>query len=267
MKISTVPLRRVKSSGTPDVFAFDFDGVLCDSADEGAVTSWRAGGRIWPEWQGPEPPEECRVRFVRLRPVVETGHQMPLLMKLIWNNISDTEILAEFLSLCDGLMGAQGLTRRRLVDLFGQARDEWIARDSADWLGRHRFYPGVLARFRGALDAHPVYILTTKQERFVRQLLNNGGAMMPRERILGFERNLSKTQMLEQVIAEPSLCGARIHFIEDRVETLFGISKKPGLEKVRLYLADWGYNTPAQREQAQRHPRIVIWSLDQFLHI
>jgi hypothetical protein len=252
---------------TMDVFALDFDGVLCDSACEGAVTAWRAGGRIWSEWREPEPPEEYRVRFVRLRPVVETGYQMPLLMRLIHDNVDDAEIMSGFVALSDRLMQTYGLTRRQLVDLFGQARDEWIAQDSADWLSRHRFYPGVLARFCNALGSYPVFILTTKEERFVRQLLNDGGTMMPRERILGFERNLSKTQMLEQVIAEPSLCGARIHFVEDRVETLFDISERPSLEKVRLYLADWGYNTPAQRERAQRHPRVVIWTLDQFLHI
>jgi hypothetical protein len=253
---------------TMDVFALDFDGVLCDSAGEGAVTAWRAGGRIWPEWRGPEPPEDCKVRFVRLRPVVETGYQMALLMKLICDGVSDAEVLAEFVSLCDGLMRTNSLTRRQLADLFGQTRDEWIAQDGTDWLGRHRFYPGVPARLCLALRSHPVYILTTKEERFAWQLLNNtSGIMMPPERIFGFERNLSKGQMLDQVMAEPSLRGARIHFVEDRVETLFDIEKSPRLDGVCLYLADWGYNTPAQREQARRHPRVTVWTIDQFLHI
>ena len=252
---------------TMDVFALDFDGVLCDSAGESAVTSWRAGGRIWPEWQGLEPPENCKVRFVRLRPMVETGYQMTLLMKLIYDNVSDASILTDFLSLCDGLMSTYNLTRKQLVDLFGQTRDEWIAQDSADWLSRHRFYPGVLTRFRDALGTHPVYILTTKQERFTWQLLNAGGALMPRERILGFEQNLSKGQLLEKIMAEPSLHGAQIHFVEDRVETLFDLMKNPSLDGVYLYLADWGYNTPAQREQARRHPRVTVWTIDQFMHI
>jgi hypothetical protein len=252
---------------TIDVFALDFDGVLCDSASECAVTAWRAGGKIWPEWREPEPPEDCKVRFVRLRPVVETGYQTTLLMKLVYNNVGDAEILTRFVPLCDGLMSTHGLTRRHLADLFGQARDEWITKDSADWLGRHRFYPGVFERFCDALGSHPVYILTTKQERFARQLLNAGGAMIQRERIFGFERNISKERMLEQVMAEPSLRGARIHFVEDRVETLIDLTKKPALEGVCLYLADWGYNTPAQRERARRHPRITVWTIDQFLRI
>lgn len=250
-----------------DVFALDFDGVLCDSAGECAVTAWRAGGKIWPEWQGPEPPADCKIRFVNLRPVVETGYQMIPLMKFIRDGIGDDAILAGFSPLCDGLMDDHGLTRQKLVALFGQTRDEWIAQDSADWLGRHRFYPGVVARLHQALDVYPVYILTTKQERFTRQLLDAEGVRMPEERIWGLDRNLNKGQMLEWVMAEPSLQGGQIHFVEDRLEALFGVVKNPILERVSLYLADWGYNTPAQREQARRHPRVTVWTIDRFLQI
>ncbi len=249
----------------PDVFALDFDGVLCDSAAEGAVTAWRAGARIWREWQGAEPPLDSRDRFVRLRPVIETGYQMPLLMKLICDGIDDADILNGFPLLCDGLMDAHGLNRRQLVDLFGQARDEWIARDNEDWLGRHRFYPGVLTRLRHAIASHPVFILTTKEERFTRQLLEAKGVEIPRERILGFEQHMSKAVMLERIMAEPSLGGARIHFVEDRIETLFEMIQRPRLGEVRFYLAGWGYNTPEQRKQARRHPRITVWTPERFL--
>jgi phosphoglycolate phosphatase-like HAD superfamily hydrolase len=250
-----------------DVFALDFDGVLCDSAPEGAVTAWQAGQKLWPEWQGAEPPEEFKDRFVRLRPALETGYQMPLLMKLVADRVDDAEVLARFVPLCDELMSRHGLTRRQLVDLFGKARDEWIARDTAGWLASHRFYPGILARLREALVSHPVYILTTKQERFSWQLLEAGGAAVPRERIWGLERNLTKARMLELVLADPAHCGSRVHFLEDRVETLSEVAKNPLLAGVCLYLADWGYNTEAQREQARRHPRITLWSLDQFLDV
>lgn len=251
--------------GAGDLFALDFDGVLCDSAAEGAVTAWRAGQKIWPEWQGAEPPAACAERFVRLRPALETGYQMPLLMKLVVARISDAEVLARFVPLCEELMSAHGLTRKQLVDLFGEARDEWIARDTAGWLNHHRFYPGVIERLREALVSHRVYILTTKQERFTRQLLEAQGVQIPPERIWGLERNLAKGKLLERLLAEPSLAARRIHFVEDRVETLFEVAKNPRLTGVRLYLVDWGYNTPAQREAARRHPRITLWTIDRFL--
>jgi len=250
-----------------DVFALDFDGVLCDSAGECAVTAWRAGRRIWPGWPGEEPPAECRARFVRLRPVVETGYQMIPLMKLIRDGVDDAAILDGFLPLCDALMGRYRLNKRQLVELFGRTRDEWIAENSGDWLSRHRFYPGVIPRLREALVSHPVFILTTKQERFTRQLLDAEGVRMPEEGVWGLERNLGKGEILEHLIAAPSLRGGRIHFVEDRLDTLMEVTKNPLLERVCLYLADWGYNTPAQREQAVRHPRVTVWTIDRFLLI
>ncbi|MCE5263403.1 MAG: HAD family hydrolase [Deltaproteobacteria bacterium] len=250
-----------------DVFALDFDGVLCDSAGECAVTAWRAGSRIWPEWQRDEPPAECRARFVHLRPVVETGYQMIPLMKLIHEGVDDAAILDGFLPLCDALMSRHRLNKRPLVELFGRTRDEWIAENSGDWLSRHRFYPGATARLREALVSHPVFILTTKQERFTRQLLDAEGVRIPEEGVWGLERNLGKGEMLERLIAEPSLRGGRIHFVEDRLDTLMEVTKNPLLDGVCLYLADWGYNTPVQREQAAQHPRVTVWTIDRFLRV
>jgi hypothetical protein len=250
-----------------DILALDFDGVVCDSAAEGAVTSWRAGARLWPGWQGEGPPAVCVERFVRLRPVVETGYQMPLLMKLVYDGVSDAEILSRFLPLCEGLMAAGNLTRGALVELFGAARDRWIEGDLAGWLGRHRFYPGVIDRIKAALAVRPVYILTTKQERFTHQLLTSQGAAVPRERIWGLERNLSKPRLLALLMADPAHRWAQIHFVEDRLDTLLAVEKEPGLDPVRLYLAEWGYNTPDQREAARCHPRITLWPIDRFLAI
>ena len=46
------------------------------------------------------------------------------------------------------------------------------------------------------------------------------------------------------------------------METLHDVIATPGLEGVRLYLADWGYNTPAQRDDAARTGRIRVVSMD-----
>ena len=51
----------------------------------------------------------------------------------------------------------------------------------------------------------------------------------------------------------------------DRIETLFEMIQRPRLGEVRFYLAGWGYNTPEQRKQARRHPRITVWTPERFL--
>ena len=58
------------------ILALDFDGVLCDSARETAVSAWRAGSGLWPEdMHGAEPPENMIRQFTAVRPYLETGYQ------------------------------------------------------------------------------------------------------------------------------------------------------------------------------------------------
>ena len=59
--------------------------------------------------------------------------------------------------------------------------------------------------------------------------------------------------------------GVKIHFVEDRFETLIAVMKIPALDDIQLYLVDWGYNTEEQREEAKRlSPRIKLINGDEF---
>lgn len=59
------------------VWAFDFDGVVCDSVGESSLSAWRAAESKWPELFGaPEAlaRQELVVEQMRVvRPVIETG--------------------------------------------------------------------------------------------------------------------------------------------------------------------------------------------------
>ena len=68
-------------------------------------------------------------------------------------------------------------------------RDNSIAEDLAGWLSLHRFYPGVADRLQSLLQESPVKvaIVTTKEGRFVRELLQLAGVQMPSELIFGKE--------------------------------------------------------------------------------
>jgi hypothetical protein len=58
--------------------------------------------------------------------------------------------------------------------------------------------------------------------------------------------------------------GDRTWFVED-LKTLEGIKAQGDLDDVRLYLAGWGYNFPAQREAARHDGRISLVSLEDFV--
>ncbi|MCZ6627185.1 MAG: HAD family hydrolase [SAR324 cluster bacterium] len=247
-----------------EVFCFDFDGVVCDSAPETALAAWNACQTLWPKDSAPLP-EALQQRFCVLRPVMHTGYEAVPLMRLIKDGaVDDAGIMDGFDALRDRFIEREGLSIDRLQQVFGAARDSLIAADQAQWLRWNRFYPGMGEALGAAIERHPLYIVTTKQERFVELLLGHHQLQLPSGRIFGLERKRSKPEILTELTATPKLEGGKFHFIEDRLDTLLKVMKLPALDQVALYLVDWGYNTPAQREQAASTGRIKVVSMDQF---
>jgi len=254
-------------TSTAHAFCLDFDGVLCDSARETGVSAWRAGARLG-LWRGPEPPPDALEAFVRLRPVIETGYQCVPLMVMIQRGLPEDRILADFEALCHEVMREYGWSREVLIAEFGAARDEWLRTSPDDWLARHRFFPGVVERLRYVLPSTPVFILTTKQKRFTLALLQHAGLDFPADRVLGLEAGRPKPDLIADLRSLEDPDGTRTwHFVEDRLRTLEAVSARADLADVRLYLAEWGYVTPADLERARALPRIRIWRLDQFLQV
>jgi phosphoglycolate phosphatase-like HAD superfamily hydrolase len=243
-----------------NVFCFDFDGVICDSAPETGFSAWKACGKLWPGRTG-EWSDALQERFCRLRPVLHTGFEAIPLMRLILDGqVTEEQVFARFEELRDELIRREGIAQERLLTEFAAARDEMIARDESEWLRWNRFYPGIQELLARLLAREPLFIITTKQERFATLLLRHNGLDLAADRIFGLEKKLGKPRVLELLLARPELRGATFHFIEDRLETLKDAIALPALNAVRLYLVDWGYNTPAQRDEAARTGRIRVVS-------
>lgn len=247
------------------IIALDFDGVLCDSAAETAVSAWRAGRGFWPEWDTPEPPDAFVRRFVAVRPFLETGYQAVIMMRLVADGAGDAEFAERLDDHCRAWMQRLGVGRQDLVGAFGAARDAWMARDLDDWLARHRFYDGVVERVNRAAQVADVLVLTTKQERFANALMAAHGVRVPPERVHGLERGVSKEDDLAALLA--GMPGRAVHFVEDRAETLRRVAVLPALSAIHLYYATWGYGTPADLAWAKGTPRVRVWDLDGFLRL
>jgi phosphoglycolate phosphatase-like HAD superfamily hydrolase len=249
---------------TPTVLALDFDGVLCDGLIEYFQTSWRAYRQIW-SYPEELPPEGLAEQFYRLRPVVETGWEMPVVLQALLSGITEDEILTNWVSIALPIAQATGLTPTQIGNQVDQIRDTWIANDLESWLALHRFYPGVIDRLQRLSPIHPV-IITTKEERFVVQLLQQQGIEFSPSQIFGKSLKRPKSETLHQLLQEftqdnhPPI----IWFVEDRLKTLQAISLKPELSEVRLFLGDWGYNTAIDRDTAHLDPKIHLLPLPTF---
>lgn len=248
----------------PSILALDFDGVLCDGLREYFETAWRTYYQIWsPASQ--EPPEDLAAIFYDLRPVIETGWEMPVLIAALIQGIPEKQILYQWSAIAQSILQQSNIQAIDIATKLDKIRDEWIITDLDSWLSLHRFYPGVVEKMRSLLNSpiQPI-IVTTKEGRFVSQLLQQQGIDMPSKWIIGKESKRPKHQVLRELIAAQAETPQALWFVEDRLKTLQLVQQQSDLSAVKLYLADWGYNTASEREAARLDPNIELLSLRQF---
>lgn len=247
----------------PDILALDFDGVVCDGLQEYWQTAWRAYARCWGVDEALEP-EGVGDRFRKLRPVIETGWEMPVLVAALMQGVGDEEILGHWPVLVKQIAQAADKEPRELVAQVDGERDRQIRTHLDNWLALHRFYPGSLDLInRAQQSATHLFIVSTKEGRFIRQLLAQGGVDIAPEQVIGKEIKQPKYQTLRdlktQIGGDPS-----VWFVEDRLPALAAVKAQTDLQAVQLFLADWGYNVARDREAAAADDRIELLTPAQF---
>jgi phosphoglycolate phosphatase-like HAD superfamily hydrolase len=233
------------------IYALDFDGVICDSAVETGMTGWKAATKLWNDMPEAAPPEMIE-RFRSVRPIIETGYEAILAMRLLFLGETTDTIFTHFGEKTHGLMSEATVSIDDLKKLFGETRDLWIAQDLDDWVGRNPLFEGVATKLQKLGQLCPWYVVTTKQERFVKQILQANAIELANERIFGLDRKLSKVDVLSSLLE--SHPGKTIHFVEDRLPTLLNVLKQDRLSSIDLSFALWGYNTGEDKALAGKQP-------------
>lgn len=245
------------------IYALDFDGVICDSAVETAITGWKAAATIWNDM--PEvAPNSVIAHFREVRPIIETGYEAILVIRLLHLGETTESIYGgRYADQSRLLLQQARLTIDDLKKLFGETRDRWISADMADWIAMNPLYPGMVEKLRRLGQRHTWYVITTKQERFVKNILQANAIELVDERIFGLDRNMSKLEVLNGLRAQYP--GATIHFVEDRLPALQSVQKYPELADVKLSFALWGYNTVEDKAIAAQQG-FVAQQLETFLN-
>jgi phosphoglycolate phosphatase-like HAD superfamily hydrolase len=267
-------------AATNVIYALDFDGCICDSVAESAVSAVRALRKVWP---GPalatltadaveHTPAWLLTAIRAVRPVVETGYENVLLARALVERgegadadaFVDKALGGAWPEMRDELVQQWKADKEQLVEVFGSVRDEWIKEDFDGWMAASPFYPGVVDALN--FSVADVYIITTKQTRFVKALLTHYGVRgIPEERIYGYGSG-TKISVLKKIIALPQSRGKTIAFLEDRYETVEAVSISMLGQPLELFLASWGYSTEKTRETASQHPFINVIDLPTFVN-
>lgn len=246
----------------PNILALDFDGVICDGLIEYFASTKRAYQQIWSEEIG----DSFAPSFYKLRPVIETGWEMPILLRALVLEIKEAEILADWKGISLQILKSEGLEKQNVVQNLDGVRDSWIKSNLDDWLALHRFYPGVIERLQQINNSDvELYIVTTKEGRFVKQLLEQQNINLSASNIIGKESKRPKYETL-RIIRDSHQTSTKLSmfFVEDRIKALQQVAQQSDLDFVNLFLADWGYNLESDRTLANQDRRIKLLSLSQF---
>ena len=251
----------------PDILALDFDGVLCDGMREYFEASRQTYQHIWPG--EPDPGEACFPMFRALRPVIMTGWEMPLLLRAIVQERPFEALLQNWEGVRDELMQVGAPQGKALGETLSRTLDEvrrvWIASTPDDWLARNEPYCSLAEVRRLLAEPERTVLVTTKEGEFARQILDHWGLHL--DDIQGKEAGTHKCENLRALITQYVAAHGRrptLWFVEDRLETLQHVTMHADLEDVGLFLAVWGYNTPAVRESVPENGRIRLLNLEQF---
>lgn len=248
----------------PQILALDFDGVICNGLLEYFQTTKSTYIQVWGEHSS-DLLNNFADDFYRLRPVIEMGWEMPILLRTLVLGFDENQIKDDWSSLCHKILKSDNLDKQDLITQLDGVRDHWIDSDLESWLKLHQFYPGVVEKISKILRSSILlYIITTKEGRFVQQLLKKQGVELPIKNILGKESKQPKYEILRQLIQENNQVPDQLWFVEDLLKTLCKVQQQPDLKEVRLFLADWGFNTLKTHNIVRNNRFINLLSLEQF---
>ncbi len=245
------------------IYALDFDGVICDSAVETAITAWKAASKIWNDFDTVLPSQDLIEKFRFIRPILETGYEAILIIRLLYQGESVEALIANYEKKIQQSIKSSTKDIPFLKQLFGETRDRWIAEDVDDWVMMNPLFSTIAKKLQQLNEQTEWYIITTKQERFVSQILNAAQIQLENHRIFGLDRNMSKEAVLIELLAKHPQ--DEFYFVEDRLPTLLKVLKNKHLLEVKLFFATWGYNTDADKQQAKMLPKIELINLENFL--
>ena len=236
------------SLASPPLFVFDFDGVLVDGMEEYWWSARRAALDLLDGAPERPLPKEVPLAFRQLRPLIHKGWEMVLVAAELSraSPVPVPSTAADYAQALERALESWGWSATTLQRALEAGRANAIASDRSGWLGRHRFYPGVVERLqRLKLEGASWRVLTTKGAAFTRELLAAAG--LEPEGLDGHEAG-PKTEVLKRLLGEPETKGRPLWFIEDRRATLEAVRAIPELSSVRCWLAAWGYLGPGDDE-------------------
>lgn len=266
------------SAAPTDVFVLDFDGVIVDSEPEVTMSGYTAAAQYWPEvFNGLSPEEEQTLKagLRSVRPVLVKGFECMILARMLREDPGRVEeILESWEHLLPQMIEKYGLNEGEMKKYFEQHRNTIMTGPGSSemWMQLNQPYAGVKELLQTA--PFPFYIASSKAAHRISAICKDAlgldiPADSPRMFAALLPPNEAKIQALKTIEQRP-VCqapGVRLHFVDDRYETLKAMVDDGGLGRWNLYHAAWGYTTPKEVQEARATKGVQVIQLAEFVEL
>ncbi|VVB75448.1 Phosphoglycolate phosphatase [uncultured archaeon] len=237
-------VKRAMNSERRGVVAFDFDGVIGDTAYECYVQTMKA----WADVGGKtKPSAQVEKQFMQARPLITKRDHFFTVMRMIeenprinFNNLTQGQMNAGF--------RADATKAKQFDEIYQRHREEMIKNDNARWNRLNRSFPKIAEFIKKVRRGNDIYIASTKTRGSILELLKRYKIDIPASRVLASEDAKDKAQMLKIISERSGKPLNRIMLVEDAIEQV-KVARGTGVKAV-LYRR--GYSTTAQKKEAKR---------------
>jgi phosphoglycolate phosphatase-like HAD superfamily hydrolase len=229
------------------LLALDFDGVIADSISECLVSGYNAYAdhtKTNPIKRLEELDANLIAESKRIRRYIRTGEDYVFIFTGLHQQRS-IRSQQDFDTFKDENRSLQS----RFHDLFYSHREQFSRETPEAWVRLNPLFPGIKELLLTYNDKTHLTIVTTKQTCYVHMILEPNQIHLPPENVHQAAGDLTKSDILEQIMNEKRLGAEACHFVDDQVDTLLKVQPLG----IHCYLAVWGYNDDSQAALAEKH--------------
>ncbi|WP_020612365.1 HAD family hydrolase [Sediminispirochaeta bajacaliforniensis] len=226
----------------PSLIFLDFDGVICDSLPECYLTSRLAWEKLNGRACDPAkayntvPDTDHEKTFRLLRPFIRDGGDYLLLQ----HALSQGKALTSQKNF-DQFAESHKAFHKASLTLFQECRAELLDYDRSRWFNLNPLFDGIPSLL--SLAGHGAgFILSTKPEHFIREILHHHGITWQADRIICSGKR-PKVDIITELLEKGE--STRAYFVDDQIDHLL----YPHDERITCLLASWGYIFPQWLEE------------------
>ena len=222
------------------VVAFDFDGVILDSAHDNFIMCQKIL-----EKRGEKLEDSDEIRFRKGRNFLRAIGGLYPVVEFIKQNKNFDRLTQEDI---DNFISEHKSESRKFSEEFFALRKKMQDEDYDKWFALNKIFPGIRDIIARISKKFQLVVISTKDSYSIATIMKRFGISIEKNNIFSKEISENKAELVKMVSEKFSVNPNEIFFIDDQPKHL-ELTKELG---TRTALAGWGYNNDRQKSEARQ---------------